>query len=443
MSLHGKQLSPEMMEIVVHLKNHFDKERKSQDFVSTKDPAGRTAAGLGIGVATVKRIMARYSRSGGQVIGLPSKPPGRPPDRLLENLQPAVRQFIRSQNLKGQRVSVELVRQFLINEHSIDIPKMTLWRAINRWGFGYGEGRRRNSLKEQDHVILARRSYLREKRSNRNSDGSLKRPEVYLDETYINKNHSNGFTWYLEEDGPWVNKPSGVGQRLIVVHAITQNGWVDGAELVFEAKKRTGDYHGQMNWENFSKWFLDQLVPNIGPGSIVVMDNAKYHNVLAEDVFPSSCTKKEELRSWLSHNGYPWREDMLKSELMELCTRLAPSPEYRLDKLAREYNISILRTPPYHPELQPIETCWAVMKNHMADNCDFSMAGLRKRLPEAFSKVKSSTIKDIIAKVQDQEDKYWKEDEKLDEEYAKDRLEEILGTALFEGEGLSHYIGES
>jgi hypothetical protein len=53
------------------------------------------------------------------------------------------------------------------------------------------------------------------------------------------------------------------------------------------------------------------------------------------------------------------------------------------------------------------------------------------------------TVKDIIAKVQEQEDKYWKEDEKLDEEYAKDRLEEILGNALFEGEGLSHYIGES
>ena len=73
---------------------------------------------------------------------------------------------------------------------------------------------------------------------------------IYLDETYINKNHSNQFTWYLETDGPWVNKPSGVGQRLIIVHAMTKDGWVDGAELVFDSKQRTGDYHGQMNWEN-------------------------------------------------------------------------------------------------------------------------------------------------------------------------------------------------
>ena len=442
MSLQGKQLSPEMVEMVVHLKNHFDEERKSQEFVPTKDPGGRTAAGLGVGIATVKRIMARYSKSGEQVVALPAKRPGRPPARLLENLQPVVRRFIRSENLKGRRVSIDLVGRFLLSEHGIEIPRMTLWRAIKRWGFTHGEGRRRNSLKEQDRVILARRNYLRGKRSNRNSDGTLKRPEVYLDETYINKNHSRRFTWYLDEDGPWVNKPSGVGQRLILVHAITENGWVDSAELVFEAKRRTGDYHGQMNWENFSKWFQFKLIPNIEPGSIIILDNAKYHNVLAEDSFPTSCNRKEELRSWLSHNRYPWHKDMLKSELLELCGRLAPAPEYRLDKLASEHNISILRTPPYHPELQPIETCWAVVKNYMADNCDFSISGLRKRLPEAFSKVTKSTVKEIIAKVVNQEDNYWKEDEKLDEEYAKDGHEECVGSRLFEDDGLMHYIGE-
>ena len=442
MSLQGKQFSPEMIEMVVHLKGHFDEERKSQKFVSTKDPAGRTAAGLGIGVATVKRVMSRYSQSGEQVVVLPAKRPGRPPERLLENVQPVVRQFIRSENLKGRRVSLDLVGRFVLSEHGIDIPRMTLWRAIKRWGFTHGEGRRRNSLKEQDRVILARRNYLRAKRSNRNPDGTLKQSEVYLDETYINKNHSSRFTWYLDEDGPWVNKPSGAGQRLILVHAITEKGWVNGAELVFEAKKRTGDYHGQMNWENFSKWFLFQLIPNIEPGSIIILDNAKYHNVLAEDSFPNRCNKKEQLRYWLSHNGYPWREDMLKSELLELCARLAPVPEYRLDKLAKEHDISILRTPPYHPELQPIETCWAVVKNHMADNCDFSMSGLRKRLPEAFSKVTSSTVKEIIAKVVEQEDKYWKEDEKLDEEYNKDSDEEYVGSKLFEDDGLMHYFEE-
>ena len=83
-----------------------------------------------------------------------------------------------------------------------------------------------------------------------------------------------------------------------------------------------------------------------------------------------------------------------------------------------------------------------MLKNYMADNCDFSMSGLRKRLPEAFSKVTSSTVKEIIAKVVEQEDKYWKEDEKLDQEYTKNSDEEYVGSKLFEDDGLMHYFEE-
>lgn len=68
MGTQGKQLSAEMEEIVVRLKKHHDKEQKAGKFVSTKNSAGGTAACLGIGVDTVKRIMARYTRSGEKVI---------------------------------------------------------------------------------------------------------------------------------------------------------------------------------------------------------------------------------------------------------------------------------------------------------------------------------------------------------------------------------------
>lgn len=440
MSFQGKQLSAEMIETIVYLKKQYDEERRLGKFVSTKDPAGRTAKSLGLGVATVKRIMSRYTKSENKIVVHYKKPPGRPPTRICPGVQPIVRQYVRNENFNGRRVSIDRVLRFLKSEHAVEIPKTTLWRALDRWGFTHGEGRRRDSLKEQDRVITARRNYLRTKLSNRNPDGTLKRPEVYLDETYINKNHSCRFTWYLDEDGPLVNKPSGVGPRLILVHAITKDGWVDGAELVFEAKKRTGDYHGQMNWHNFSKWFESQLLDNIPPESIIICDNAKYHNVFASDSFPTKGSKKEDLRCWLDRNGYPWREDMLKSELYELCQRLAPTPEFRLDKIAAERGMTILRTPPYHPELQPIETCWAVVKNYMADNCDYTMSGLRKRLPEAFSKVTPQTCKDIVVKVSKQEDAYWSEDEKLDELYNENAEEAHLSQSLFESLGEEPYL---
>ena len=152
-----------MIELVVKLKNHHDEERKTGKIISTKDPTGRTAKALGLGVVTVKRIMSRYEKSGGKVIVHIKQPSGRPPSGICPSIQPIVRQFIRAENLLGQRVSIERVSKFLQSEHSVDVPKMTLWRALNRWGFTHGEGRRRNSLKEHNRVILARRDYLRAK----------------------------------------------------------------------------------------------------------------------------------------------------------------------------------------------------------------------------------------------------------------------------------------
>lgn len=440
MSFQGKQLPVEVVEMVVRLKKHYDEEKKSGKFVSTKDAAKRTADSLGIGLATVKRIMANYNKNEEKVIYTIKERPGRPPSSVCPLTQTIVREFIRNANLSGQRVSIDRVRHFLNTEYDIEIPKMTLWRALNRWGFNHGEGRRRDSLREQNRVILARREYLRAKLANRRSDGTLKRPEVYLDETFINRNHSCRFTWYLEEDGPLVNKPSGVGPRLIVVNAITVKGWVEGAQLVFEAKKRTGDYHGQMNWDNFSRWFEFQLLPNIAPESIIVLDNARYHNVLESESIPCKSSTKEQLRKWLSRNKFPWREDMLKSELLELCVRFAPEPEFKLDRIAAKKGVSILRTPPYHPELQPIETCWAIVKNYMADNCDFTMAGLRDRLPKAFEKITPDNCKEIIAKVGAQELKYWIEDEKLDEIFSEDAEEEYIGNQLEDGGGDDFYL---
>jgi len=418
MAFQGKEFTPEMKQLIVNLKLHFDEEKKAGKSISTRNATGRVAQGLGVGEATVKRVMA--SRKQEKDLVVEEKERGKPPCRLSLNLQPVIREFVRQKNLKGQKISAEKIREYLFQKYSVEIPMSTFLRSLSRIGFTYGVGKRRTALKEQDYVVLARRRYLRRKIANRNNDGSLKRPEVYLDETYINKNHSDQFTWYLEEDGPWVNKPSGKGPRVIVVHAITVNGWVDNAQLVFDANKRTGDYHGQMNWGNFSKWFEVQLLPNIPANSLIILDNARYHNVFTENAFPVPTTRKEVLCDWLEKNNIPWTTDMLKPELYELCKRLAPAPEYKLNQIAEAAGHSILRTPQYHPELQPIETCWGVVKNYMAAHCDFTMKNFREHLPLAFKEVTSRTCKSLIAKVVKQEEKYWAEDSELYEEMDAD-----------------------
>lgn len=127
----------------------------------------------------------------------------------------------------------------------------------------------------------------KEEIAHRGSSTETIRPEVYLDKSYINKNHSNDFIWYYGEDGPWVQKPTGKGELLIIMNAITQDGWVPNAKMIFKSTRKTGDYHGQMNSELFTKWFEEKLIPNIPDNSLIVMDNASYHNLLSPHSAPT------------------------------------------------------------------------------------------------------------------------------------------------------------
>jgi hypothetical protein len=67
---------------------------------------------------------------------------------------------------------------------------------------------------------------------------------------------------------------------LIVLHAGTRSeGLIDGCDLVFLAKSNDGDYQQEMNNFVFLEWFENQLMPALKNPSLVVLDNASYHNV--------------------------------------------------------------------------------------------------------------------------------------------------------------------
>jgi len=411
----GKAIDLRERRLVIQLKQQFDEERFQGPFVSTQDPAGRVAKALGIGERAVKEIVSNYHETG-EITAPELEFRGKPPYRIQPALETVIRQEIRRHNREGSHVSLANLSNWLV-EHYETVSKATLGRALARMGFIFGKSRRKSALRERDDVLIARRTYLRAKLANRDAGGGVIRPEVYLDESYVNVNHSSERTWYFAEEGPWVQKPSGKGPRLILVHAMTAGGWVEGAKLVFQAKKRTGDYHGQMNFQNFRKWFVESLLPRIPDRSLIVMDNAPYHNVYVEGTFyPTSGTKKAELIDWLhQHHPATYDESMLKPELLALCRSFCPKPKFELDRIAEEHGHQILRTPQYHPELQPIEICWGVVKNHCATQCDFSMQGLRGHLEEGFDKVTPATCQAAIENVRREEDRYWREDTENDE----------------------------
>jgi transposase len=412
-SRRGKPLTSEVKKIAVSVKQYFDRNKFEPIEPSTK----RAADALGIGLATVKRIMADYNRDP-ELLEESAKIRGRPVHAVSVSYQEAVRSYVRSANQKGEYITLENIRDFL-NEISTGEPfrRPTLARTLSRWGFEFGKGTRSQHLKEKDHVIAARQRYLRKKRENRipGTDIGTIRTEVYLDESYVNKNHSNDFIRYSGEDGPWVQKPTGKGERLIIVNAITKSGWVSGAKLVFKGERKTGDYHGQMNWDLFKKWFTEMLIPNIPENSLIIMDNASYHNTLSEYSPPTPLCSKKKIREWSDYNKIYCRDDCLKPELVEILKKMTAEPVYAVDEIARSYGHEVIKTPPYHPELQPIETCWGVVKNHVGRKCDFTMNNLIEQLDSGFDKVTAKTCTEIILKVRKIEDDFWTEDLKTDD----------------------------
>ena len=408
----GKPLLPEEKRLLVSVKQYFD--RNKTEFGSSDSAAQMTADALGMGLATVNRVMAHYHQDP-ESIHAPPQTRGRPSYSIDASSQEVVRAYIRQANLEGAHITLETIRGVLREQFPHQSYHLsTLARTLDRWGFEFGRGTRTQHLKEKDYIVVARQHYLRKMRSNRGSVGESIRPEVYLDESYVNKNHSNDFVWYSHEDGPWIQKPTGKGERLIILNAMTQDGWVPGAKVVFKSTRKTGDYHGQMDGELFRKWFVDALLPNIPANAIIVMDNASYHNVLAASSPPTQACSKERIRAWLEANKIPCKEDCLKVELVEILRKLAPEPIYEIDVIAHQQGHEVTRTPPYHPELQPIEKCWGVVKNEVARHCDFTMDNLRAQLETAFEKVTAKTCQKIIKKIRSVENTFWEEDAELD-----------------------------
>lgn len=209
--------------------------------------------------------------------------------------------------------------------------------------------------------------------------------------------------------------PSGKGGRLIVLHAGSAEGFVDGAALVFRAKKGAGDYHTEMDAARFQKWFVEQLLPNIKPRSVIVMDNASYHSAQVEKV-PSSSSRKADIQCWLKSKSIPFSDDQLKSELLQLVKQnkhmfLA----YQIDTLASAAGHEVVRLPPYHCELNPIELVWSQVKGYVASkNTDFKIDSVEKLLLEGIAGVTPQNWFRDCTHVIRLEDEAWERDGIID-----------------------------
>lgn len=237
---------------------------------------------------------------------------------------------------------------------------------------------------ERQDIVAWRARYLRFIMEN-DSLGVNKRPVIYLDESYVHKNYTVSKCWQSDEV-KGVLKKDGTGQRWIMAHAGGSMGFIEGCLLLFKSKTKSGDYHDEMNSENFEKWFTTVLIPKLPNNSIIIMDNAPYHSVQLNKT-PIASSKKIEIMSWLHSKSLPYHPSMLKCELLEIVKRNKPLPEYKIDNYAAAHGHTVLRLSPYHCDLNPIELIWSMVKRKVAAHNIDSNTNIEALIRQSFEEI--------------------------------------------------------
>ncbi|KAM7293679.1 uncharacterized protein ISCGN_023277 [Ixodes scapularis] len=219
----------------------------------------------------------------------------------------------------------------------------------------------------------------------------------YLDGTWVTAGHTVSRVWvdttvaashdaFMRGLSTGLKQPSGKGQRLIVTHIGSDEGFVDDCLDVFCGQK-TGDYHEEMDGARFEKW-LDGVLYKLPTGSVIVMDNASYHSRRLEAV-PTTSSRRDDIRQWLTSKKISWDPKMVKKQLLDIVALVKPQHlKYRVDTAAETAGCTVVRLPPYHCEFNPIELIWAQIKNGVAArNTTFKIVDVGRLLNEEVDKV--------------------------------------------------------
>ncbi|KAH6921231.1 hypothetical protein HPB50_027780 [Hyalomma asiaticum] len=154
------------------------------------------------------------------------------------------------------------------------LRQCTVRRLLAEIGFKH-EKRSHNSLViDRNDITDWRDRYLHDVECYR-----VEGRKIYLDETWVTAGHtrstSNGLTTGLKQ-------PFGKGQRLIVTHIGSEDGFVDSCLGVFRGQK-TGDYHEEMDGYRFEGWFSDVLQKDFKLSMVNAILREKIKQVTAED----------------------------------------------------------------------------------------------------------------------------------------------------------------
>lgn len=310
--------------------------------------------------------------------------------------------------------SAETLKQALQSELSCSTSRSTVTRWLHDQGFVYGKkrfmGTMSASVKNQ-YMRVFTASYVLALREEKEGKAVC----VYTDESYIHTQASTKRCWFNPSivDGADVSAAAKGGYRLILIHAMTRDGMLSmldedampsndltdtqlTCEFVFRSAGVNDDYHTTIDGSKWIAWLNNRLIPTFkarygDKKMILILDNAKYHHARPANWITPSAMKKADCISFLDHHGIDsitvqrdlQQRNIHKSDyhrypptgtsLVELKDavkqHLSAHPEINTTLTQRAINregYQLIHTPPYTPEVQPIELIWATVKHVVA-----------------------------------------------------------------------------
>lgn len=410
--------------------NLYKSKMLQQPTLKVKEVVKIISTELGIGQNTIQSTIAEYKKK--KTVSSPNKCKIRATykQKTDDFERDAIRRKVHEFWFQKQLPTLDKILKAVNEDPGLNTYKRsTLHSLLRDLNFVYVKRGRNSALIEREDIVLWRTKYIEDLRKYREQ----RRTIYYLDETWVNAGDCNDRIWqdntvtshrhaFLNGLSTGAPNPTSKGKRLIVVHIGSSEGFVDGGLLVFESKKGSSDYHEEMNGDVFFDW-VKGVIPFLKDNSVIVMDNAPYHSVKLEKC-PTLAWKKAEIESWLEEKGETFQRPINKVRLMDIVKRIKPQfNKYVIDEYVKTKSMTVLRTPPYHCEFNPIELAWSSVKRYVkTNNTTFKLADVKKHLIDGVNQCTPEMWKNFVKHVIEVEDRFWNVDMTADDVMDDDNL---------------------
>lgn len=416
----GKPLKSGEKTIVL---NVFNKFCEKYPLLGIKEVESLTAEFTGVSVSSIHRVRNEKKKDGAVKTPIKTRKRKKP---VLEKFDDFNKTAVRLKVhnfffFKNELPTLNKILSAVNDDPDLpNISRSSLHKLLLSIGFKFEGKSRKSFIVDREDITIWRRKYLKDVKELRKKNKKI----FYLDETWVNEGHTTSKAWcdnfvktpkqaFLSGLSTGIKSAVNKGKRLIVVHIGSEDGFVDGGLLVFKSKKYD-DYHNEMNGDVFKNWF-QKILTLLPPDSVIVMDNAPYHSVKLEKI-PNNSWRKSDIILWLEQKNISFNSICLKVELLEEVKKHKHKfNKFVIDDMAEKEGHTILRLPPYHCNLNPIELVWGQVKGYVArNNKTYKLKDVKILLEKGVAEVTADKWRNCVKHVLQEENKMWEIDNFVD-----------------------------